>query len=83
MKTEELKEEIERNILECPYNKMEQDKEHECSDCNSANDILRAELKGRTEATQEIINFIENTFEGLDENWIMKKTIIKKFQEGK
>ena len=63
-KEKELEKEILKNILECPYNKYKQSKEHNCSNCDIPNDILRAELKGYQQAKSDLQ---KQVFDKIDE----------------
>lgn len=75
-----IKKQIEKNILECPYNKTRQDKNHKCSDCDTENDILKAQLKGFEQGEKKIlekikdliifkVNFVEDKCKGKERGY--------------
>jgi predicted nucleic-acid-binding Zn-ribbon protein len=48
-------EELEKHVLDCPYNKLK-NKEHECSDCDIPNDIIKSEIRATAKAFQVVLD---------------------------
>jgi len=65
-KIKQIEKEILKNVLECPYNKVEPDKEHICSDCETENEVLRAKLSVYKECEAEQKRKVEELRKELD-----------------